>query len=103
MSLEVRQTSGVTWEMKVRDLFRLSHGRTVFVGVTQAAPPFIFSSRCELVVDGAVIQSFEVSEELPERSAASPDYRAVGTDTDVGITDEAVRDQDVRLRGAKPG
>jgi hypothetical protein len=85
--------------MEVRDLFRFADGRTVFVGSTDAPESVLISASCDLLVDGEVVERFDVSEELPERRASSPrEERSVSTDSEVRITAQTVNDCDVRLR-----
>jgi hypothetical protein len=93
------QTFLMAWEMRVRDVFQFSEGRSVFVGPIESAPSHITAAACDVIVDGEPTRQVEVSEELPERrkrSAAGD--RALSTRTDAGVTAEIVREHDVRLR-----
>ena len=87
----------MAWEMRVRDVFRLSDGRMVFVGPIASGPPFIRAAACDVLVDGEPITQVEVSEELPGLREPSPG-RALGTYADAAVTAETVQERDVRLR-----
>jgi hypothetical protein len=83
-------------ELRVRDVFRFSDGRSVFVGPIQAGPPVVRAAVCDVVVDGEVTGHVEVSEELPTRREPSTD-RSLGTYSDAAVTPERIRKHDVRL------
>jgi hypothetical protein len=87
----------MAWEMRVRDVFRFSDGRLVFVGPVESAPPAIATAACDVIVDGEVTGQIEVSQELPERREPSTDL-SLGTYGDAGVTAETVQSRDVRLR-----
>jgi hypothetical protein len=89
----------MAWEMRVREVFRLSDGRTVFVGPMTSDPPFVTSAVCDLIVEGAPVGDVAVSEDLPERrEPSSSGDRALSTHDDLDVTAQTVRDRDVRLR-----
>jgi hypothetical protein len=88
----------MAWEMRVRDVFRFSDGRLVFVGPIESGPPAIAAAACDVLVDGESIRQVEVSEELPERREPSVN-RSLSTYTDAAVTTETVQEHDVRLRG----
>lgn len=89
----------VSWEMKVRDVFLLSDGRTVFVGSVTGGPLFINGDACGVFVDGEEVCDAEVMEEMPaRRDRPAGDERVLGTRHAVDLTAETVRAHDVRLR-----
>ena len=83
--------------MRVRDLYRFSDGRSVFVGPIESGPPSITAATCDVLVDGDLVQQVEVTEELPERREPSPD-RVLSTYAAAAVTAETVQERDVRLR-----
>lgn len=69
----------MSFRMRIDDAFAFEDGRTVFVGIVTTSRGYVAPLRCDLIVDGQVIQQLTLEGEmLPAKRVASAE-RSVST------------------------
>jgi hypothetical protein len=91
---------GISFTFTIGTLFRLSDGRTVLVGTVGGVPgpPLLRRSRCELLVDGDVLQTLEIEGEVITEREVPDDRRSVTTRDEVALTQELIEERVCTLR-----
>jgi hypothetical protein len=65
--------------MRVRDVFTLSDGRTVFAGEIADGPDYVSESDCDLVIDGRKAAGFRIEGEMFPLRKRAVHLRAIST------------------------
>lgn len=65
--------------MRIDDAFRFEDGRTVFVGIVASSHTFVTPARCDLIVDGQVIQRVTLEGEMLPAKRSASDMRSIST------------------------
>ncbi len=76
------------FEMHVEDVFHFTDGRTVFIGSITGGAKFIRRCRCELLLDGVVVQILEIEGEMIPSGQSATESRSVSTLEPVALTNE---------------
>lgn len=92
----------VCFEMMIAELFRLSDGRTVFVGHVEGETKFIRPCQCELLMDGVRKALVAVEGEMIPEGRHPAGFRSVATRDAIALDTQQVATSDCRLKSISP-